>query len=76
MKPMRMSLVLLLLIFSVAPLAKSAAQVPSSHGQSSQTPLPPTLAADVDREISAVEKQVWMRLRPCRRRSSTFRLRR
>jgi hypothetical protein len=58
MKPMRMSLVLLLLVFSVAPLAKSAAQVPSSHGQSSQTPLPPTLAADVDREISAVEKQV------------------
>jgi hypothetical protein len=58
MKPMRMSLVLLLLVFSVAPLAKSAAQAPSSQGQSSQTPLPPTLAADVDREISAVEKQV------------------
>jgi len=49
-----MLLVLLLLVFTVAPLAKSAAQAQSSQGQSS----PPTLASDVDREISAVEKQV------------------
>ncbi|MGA2346940.1 MAG: DinB family protein [Candidatus Sulfotelmatobacter sp.] len=54
MKPIRMLLVLLLLVFTVAPLAKSAAQAQSSQGQSS----PPTLASDVDREISAVEKQV------------------
>jgi uncharacterized damage-inducible protein DinB len=49
-----MLLVLLLLVFTVAPLAKSAAQAQSSQAQSS----PPTLASDVDREISAVEKQV------------------
>jgi uncharacterized damage-inducible protein DinB len=54
MKPIRMLLVLLLLVFTVAPLAKSAAQAQSSQAQSS----PPTLASDVDREISAVEKQV------------------
>jgi hypothetical protein len=58
MKPMRMSLVLLLLVFSVAPLAKRAAQAPSSQGTIVTDTSAATLAADVDREISAVEKQV------------------
>jgi hypothetical protein len=45
MKPMRMSLVSLLLVFSVAPLAKSAAQAPSSQG----TIVTDTSAADSGR---------------------------
>ena len=48
MKPMRMFLISLLLVSIVTPLAKSAAQ----------TQAPPTLAADVDHDISAVEKQI------------------
>jgi hypothetical protein len=54
MKPIRMLLALPLLVLMVAPLAKSATQAQSSQAQPSR----PTLAADVDREISRLEKQV------------------
>ena len=54
MRNVRIFLLLPLLTGIVTPVAKSAAQTPSSQVQSSQ----PSLAETVDREISAVEKQV------------------
>jgi uncharacterized damage-inducible protein DinB len=54
MKTIRMFLLMPLLVSIVTPLARSAAQAQSSQAQSSQ----PTLASNVDSEISAVEKQI------------------
>lgn len=54
MRRARIFLVLALLISIFTPVAKSAAQAQSPKTQSSQ----PTLAAAVDHEISAVEKQI------------------
>ena len=55
MKPMQLFLLQALLGLMVVPFA---AQAQSSSAQSSQSTPQPSLAADVDREISAVEKQV------------------
>lgn len=59
MKPFRLLLAMPFLALMFTPLAKSAGQAQSSQAQSSQAqPSQPTLASDVDREITAVEKLI------------------
>ena len=76
MKQTRIFLLLAILIFMAAPSGqgtKSAASASAPQAQQSQPG--PTIASAVDREISAVEKQVWKLPRPCRRINSTSLLR-
>jgi hypothetical protein len=63
MKPMRIFLLLAALIFTVAALRQgtksaAAASAPPPQQSPQQSQLPPTVASTVDREISAIEKQI------------------